>query len=282
MWDLFKHILLKTFIKTYYFSLSILLLFCTAISYGCLANYFDESMCNAWVKDFFLNLIAEIVGILLVLFFVNRSVTLNQDVERKKFTSIALRQLKLVLQKQVYLLFNMFKASVEFKPSNNYETLKDLFDDTYFQEVGFLDLMKVSPGFNHSGVQMDWIDYLFSEFSSFKLALSKVVDRYSFHLDSEVVDLLEELNDSGLIYFVSALKEAKECNDFELRGDLLSECEPLLREYTTLFLQLLDLYNKSVTIKNEIKLDSSKWNELWGDNIIPQVGSSRIQFYSES
>ncbi len=281
MWDFIKHISLKEFAKTYYFSLSVLLFICIAICYGCEVNYLNQSICNAWARDLFLNLIAEIIGILLVLFFVNRSVTINQQQEKSRFRQIAFRQLKMVLTRHVYLLFYMLKASVEVKPNKTYENLSDLFDDTYFNELGNLDLFKVAPVLTPRGNTMNWLDYIYSEFSSLKSAISKVMDRYSFSLDSEEVDLLEEFNDTAFIYFISVLREAKELNNFEVRGDLLSECEHLLREYTTFFLRIVDLYNHSLPSKSQIKIDSSKWNELWSNNVKPQIGESRIEFLSQ-
>jgi len=283
MREFFKKVSLKEFFQTSYFPLVLILLLCVIIFYGCIVNPLGETVCNDWLKDLSLNLVAELIGILLVLILVNRSIELNQAKERKRFRKIAFRQFKLVLHKHIHLLFNMFKASSEAKPEINYEKIEDLFKDTYFKEVGFLDLLKPAPVLNHKGEEMDWLDYLFSEFASLRAALYKVVDRYSFYLDSEVVDLLEEVADAGFISFITVIREAKECNDVELRGDLLSECQPLLMEYTSLFIRLVELYNQSVASESQmIKIDSSKWNELWGNNVRPRIGDSRIQFFSGS
>lgn len=272
----------REFFKTSYFPLALLLLICFFISYGCLTNCLDKYICNDWLKDFSLNLLAELIGILLFLILVNRTISINEDKEKKRFREIAFRHFKLTLNRQLNLLFYMLKASVEVKPENPYEKIEDLFDDTYFNEVGFLDLLKTAPVLTSNGEEMDWLDYLYSEFSSLKSALYKVVDRYSFYLDSEIVDLLEEVADAGFISFITVIREAKQCNNVELQGDLLSECKTLLMEYTSLFLKLVELYNQSVASKSEIKIDSSKWSELWSNKVRPKIGDSRIQISRSS
>ncbi|MBD1940136.1 hypothetical protein [Microcoleus sp. FACHB-68] len=269
---------IKEFGKRYYVLLFASLLICTILFYGCTVGFLDQTVCNLWLRDFLLNLNAEIIGILLVLFLVNRTVRANKENERKKFREIAFRPLKRVFYKQIILLFNMFKASVEVHPCKTYETLEDLFDETYFYELGFLDLLKPAPMLTPRGEEIDWLDYLFTECTSLSVALGKVVDRYSYYLDSEIVDLMEEVADAGFIRFISSIREAKQWHEISIiRGDLLSECQTLLKEYTSSVMKLIDLYNMSVETERQIKIDKNQWREWWGSNVRPRIGDSRIQ-----
>ena len=267
----------KNIWRKYYFTLFSLLIGLIYLLFSCSNNLFNQSVCQSWLKDLSLNLVAELIGILMVLFLVNRSLEIQQEQEKSRFRKIACRQLKLVLNKQFYLLFNIFKAAIENKPEKNYQTIEDLFDNLYFEEVGFLDLLKTAPVLSSNGEEIDWLDYLFNELSSISSVVNKIVDRYCFYLDAEVVDLLEEFADADFISFVTVLREAKQCNQSYLRGDLLSECQPLLREYTILFVRVLNFYNHSVEERYKINIDANKWHQLWDNNLKPLTGGSRTK-----
>lgn len=255
----------------------ILLFFIFSLS-NCINNWFAiGDTCNLWLKDFSLNLTAELMGILLVLFSVNQTVKNSQEKEKKKFKEIAFRQLRYVLRKQIYLLFEMFKATVEVRPDKDYQLLVDLFDETYFYEVKYLDLLSPAPMVTSQGEEMDWLDYLHSELLSLKSALGQVVDRYSFYLESEVVDVMEELSDSVFIRFINSIWDAKNINAIGDRGDLLSPCKDLLQEYATSLLKLMELYNQSAASDRQITMDSRKWDDWWSHNGRPKIGESRIK-----
>jgi|GEM_PF-1576907 len=284
MWHSFRKFLSPDFLKESYAILFLVLLLSFISLWGCLNNFSLGGVCDLWLKDFSLNLAAELVGILVVLFTVNQTVEANQEKEKKKFREIAFRQLRFVLRKQIYLLFDMFKASVEVKPDKDYQNIRDLFDETYFQEVKFLDLLKVAPVVTPQGEEMDWLDYLYSECSSLQSALGQVVDRYSFYLDSQVVDVIEELSASVFIRFIGSIWDAKKMNALGDRGDLLFACKDLLQDYTMTLLELVEIYNESVTTDanatpdgvRQINMDRSKWQDWWSHNGRPKIGESRI------
>lgn len=94
----------KNIWRSYYFTLISLLILLIYLLLSCSNNLFNQSVCQSWLKDLSLNLVAELIGILMVLFLVNRSLDLQQQQEKSRFRKIACRQLKLVLNKQFYLL----------------------------------------------------------------------------------------------------------------------------------------------------------------------------------
>ena len=278
MWYRLRQILSNGFLKESYWILFLIFLASIFSLSSCINNWFVPSnICNLWLKDFSLNLTAELMGILLVLFSVNQTVRTNQEKEKRKFKEIAFRQLRYVLRKQIYLLFEIFKATVEVRPDRDYQTLADLFDDTYFNELKYLDLLTPAPMVTPQGDEMDWLDYLHSELLSLQSALGQVVDRYSFYLDSEVVDVMEELSDSVFVRFINSIWDAKNINAIGDRGDLLSACKDLLREYATSLLKLMELYNQSAASERQITMDRRKWEDWWSHNGRPKIGESRVR-----
>ena len=238
-----------------------------------------------------MNLAADLVGILGGLFTENQTVAANQEKEKRKFREIAFRQLRFVLRKQIYLFFDIFQAAVEAKPDQEYQKIGDLFDETYFQEVNFLDWLKMAPVVTPPGEEMDWLDYLYSECSSRQSALGQVVDcyadlsvRYSFYLDSQVVDVMEELSASVFIRFIGSIWDAKKMKAVGDRGDLLFACKDLLQDYTMTLLELVAIYNESVTSDanatpdgvRQINMDRSKSQAWWSHNGRRKLGASRL------
>lgn len=259
-----KNLSLREFWQASYLGLFAILFACIFTIYGCENGVFNRKTCTHWLQDFSLNLLAEIIGILLVLILVNRSLKINKEREKQRFRQIALRSLKLVLQKQFYLLFYLFKSSIDSPPKKKYLDISDLFDENYFDLIGNLDLLTTAPVADINGKSRDWLDYLSTEFSHLKISFHKVLDRYSFCLDSEVVDVLERLADAALISFIEVLSEAKQDKQINFQGDLLSECRDYLVEYSQLFLKLIDIYNQSALPEDRLKIDGQKWDNLWG------------------
>lgn len=279
MWNFIKNIFsfYSLFQKSYLF-LFFMLFASIFFSSTCINNYLvDRAICDEWLQELSINLVAETTGILMVLFSVNKTVRENREKEKSKFKQIAFRQLRFVLRKQIYLFFEMFKASVKAKPEKDYQTLADLFDDTFFDEVHYLDLLKMAPILNSEGEKIDWLDYLVAECHSLKQALEKVVDRYAVYLESDIVDLMEEITDAPFIRFITSIWEAKKRDGLTSEGDLLFACDNLLRDYTEALVKLVQLYNSNVGSDRKIIIDEGQWKQWWSHKGRPQIGDSRVE-----
>lgn len=283
MLKFFKNAFSKpSFFQESYLILFFILFIVIFLSSSCINGYFiDANVCEEWLQELSINLVAEVTGILLVLFSVTKTVRESREKEKNKFKEIAFRQLKFVFRKQIYLFFEMLKASVKEKPDKTYQNLEDLFDDEYFESLKNLDLLKLAPILSPEGKKMDWLDYLVLECSNLKKALNRVVDRYAFYLESEVVDLMEEMTDAAFIRFITSIWEAKKSNSLSSKGDLLFACENLLREYTSALIKLVELYNENVPSDRQIVIDEAQWKEWWNHKGRPQLGDSRIEVESE-
>lgn len=273
-----KKLFNPSFLYKSYLILFLMLFISIFFSAGCINNYsfLDADVCNVWLEELSINLIAEISGILLVLVSVNKTVRENREREKTKFREIAFRPLKIVLQKQIYLFFEIFKAATKEKPEKEYRNLEDLFDDTYFDELKYLDILKPAPVLSPVGDKMDWLDYLVSECSNLTGALNRVVDRYALYLESELVDLMEKMADAAFIRFINSIWQAKQSNGLTSKGDLLFACEEMLKEYAECLVRLVEIYNENVPSDRRIIIDEKQWKEWWKHKGRPQLGDSRI------
>ncbi|MCT7953637.1 hypothetical protein [Laspinema palackyanum] len=273
-----KKLLIPSGLNKSYILLFLILFLSIFSSYSCINGlWIDREMCGVWLEELSINLIAEVTGILLVLFSVNKTVRESREKEKNKFKEIAFRQLKFTIRKQIYLFFEILKASTPQKPDKPYKKLEDLFDETYFREVQNLDLLTMAPVLTPAGEPMDWLDYLVSESLNLRTALGRVVDRYAFYLESEVVDLMEEMTDASFIRFLTSLWEAKRLNGLTSKGDLLFACEDMFREYADSLVKLVKFYNENVTSDRQIIIDEQQWQEWWNHKGRPQLGDSRIK-----
>ena len=273
----------KTFIQQSYLILFIILFASIFTLYSCINSFLiDSNICNLWLKDFTLNMTAELLGILLVVFSVNKAVKFREQQENNKFKQIAFRQLKIVLNKQLFLFIEMFDYATLAPDKINSKTLPEfLQNDDYYIKLHRLNLLDLAPILTPKGGKMDWLDYIHSESVNLKSAINQVVDRYSFYLDSEVVDLMEKISDAGFIRFITSIWEAKKLEAYKNHGDLLSDCENLLREYIKGLLDLVYFYNDSVTEDRQINLDWETWNNSWQHHCWSKVAESWVETTSD-
>ncbi|HCF29116.1 MAG TPA: hypothetical protein DEV81_18370, partial [Cyanobacteria bacterium UBA11049] len=211
----------------------------------------------------------------LVVFSVDRVIEIEQLKENNKRETVAFLQLRRPLVRHLYLLFNMFKASVQEKPDKNYQTISDLFDDVFFEQLAFLDFAKPAPVF--ISIEANWSDYLSRECSQFKEALNRTVEKYCLFLQPEMIDLIEEIINSPFIWLVfqapTIRKLGRKSDDVLGSYNLLArqEIRDLFKEYTNLVSELFEQYNKRVPEEKQIKLS----DELWANDVPPKIGSGR-------
>ena len=257
---------MKKFLRDSYILLTLLALILL------LLYYFNPGTTN-WLKDFALNITTEIIGILLVVTLIDRAISINQESERKKVQKIAFQQLRIPLSHHFTLLFNIFKSSVQEKPNKKYANVSDLFDDIYFNEIAFFDFSKPAPIIPPT----DWFTHLSRESAKFKNDLNRTVEKYSLYLDSDIIDLLEEIINSSFISFiiqVSSIPKIDEREGYSRQYNLFSGqgFHDLVEEHTTLFTKLIMYYNQNVSDEKKITMTDG----LWGNNTSPKIGSSRL------
>ncbi len=235
--------------------------------------YYVNPYSTNWLQAFSLNLMTNIISILLVVLLIDRVISINQENERIMRQKIAFQQLRLPLLHHFTLLFNIFKASVQVKPDKNYKNVSDLFDDMYFDQITFLDFSRPAP----VTPPTDWFNYLAQNCLEFKENLNRTVEKYSFFLEPDVIDLIEEIVNS---HFIAFILQAPRIPEWDRREGYNRRYEffggqgmiDLIKEYTELFVKLVEHYNQYALSDKKIIMT----DDLWRNDVSPQIGSGRL------
>lgn len=259
---------MRSYFKTPYVLLPILL-------GGCFLLYFISSAQYPWLKSFALDIASEITGIIIVVFSIDRVIAIEQENQRIKLETVAFLQLRRPLRRHFYLFFYMFKAAIAQKPDKDYKTITDLFDNTFFEELAFLDFSKPAPVF--STLQADWFNYVLRECSQFKDSLNRTMEKYCLFLQPEIIELMEEMINSPFLWIVfnaPVIRQFSSDKNISSSYSLLArpEIRDLLKEYIQLIIVLLEQYNQRVPAEKQINIS----DDLWGDGVLPKIGSGRI------
>lgn len=235
------------------------------------------------VRNFALNLAAGIVGTLLTVFLIDQVLRSKEESEEKekkrKYQEIALRHLRIPLINHLRMFTNILKAVSQSAPQKSYDSVHDLFDKDYFAKLELLDFSKDAPLLGYK-----WSDYIARECSRFKESITRTLDRYSLYLDSDIVELMEQIINSSFMDFVVGAPATRELKLRTLPGVVLPNnlfAEKTLyggginvtRKYTERFSRLIDYYNSHESEEKRIKPDENYWRS----DIAPQYGTGLIQ-----
>ena len=229
---------------------------------------------NNWIKDFSLNLFGNVTGILLVVFLIDWILELNHKREKDNFENIALRQIRRPLTSQLDFLFTLYKATSSNKPTKISSKVSDLFTEDFFAQIIYLDFSKQAPVYPF----ISYYDYCFQEVIKFKEGLSRILDRYSIYLSAEIIELIEQINNSGFIFFMISFKTGRDLDNRDgikrhpacLSGSGIID---VVKEYVTLIKKLVGIIEKNLDIRNGIEITTHDWR----DDVTPGVGSGRIE-----
>ena len=258
---------MKNLLTVSYAILGILLFICVLV-------FLCNTPSTEWVSSFSGNLISELLGILLTVFLIDKVIEKNQENERKKYKEVAFRQLRGAIYKHLMLLANIFKASALTLPEKRkFENVREFFDDKFIEQIAYLDFSALAP----VTPDRQWIDYLSEEFLNFKNSLGKTVEKYSMYLDSESLDLMEEVINSSSMAFILQIPNAyalikREGN--QIRPDFFGQStvgDTTFRNYINLFVDLVEVHNRYCAEDKKIFIE----DYIWRDNIAPKLGDSR-------
>jgi acyl-CoA-binding protein len=265
-------------LKSTYIILFTLLTICLTIGF-----FFNSS--TQWLQELPLDLAAEIIGILLVVFSIDSVLDAEQEKERERREAVAFQQLHRPLNRHFLLLFSLFKAAAAGKPEREYQDMTDFFDDFYYQQIAFLDFSK-KVSIAKFG-ETTWSSYISWECWQLHETLNRTVEKYALVLQPDTIDLIEELNNSPFIWLTlqsarmyqieTRLPNHNQTNEPLLLEKLNSlghkEIYELVKEHITLFLSLIELYNENVAPSDRLRWQS----ELWLEASTPPLGSGRLE-----
>ncbi|MBU2492649.1 MAG: hypothetical protein KJ571_08505 [Bacteroidetes bacterium] len=205
---------------------------------------------------------------------IDRIIDKNSILEKKKYEKIALSQLRIPTHKHITFLFNLYKSTATIKPEREISDVKDLFSDDYFLQLAFLDFSQKAPVYP----SMEYYDYCFMECSKFKISISNTLEKYSIHLSSYAIELIENIFNSQ---FLSLLIDFKSIRDMDKREGFkrdqnylsISGMNDQAKEYSKLIINLVEMINSNLEYDKKIKIDINSWSETTA----PKIGSGRIK-----
>ncbi|MGF1495553.1 MAG: hypothetical protein ACFB8W_01830 [Elainellaceae cyanobacterium] len=220
----------------------------------------------SWLKGFSLDVAAEIVGILLVVFSVDRVIDAEREQERRKLEAVAFQQMRKPLLRHLSGLLNLMQAArgkqvISGEPGRS---LDELFDPEAIQRVAQFNLNQPAAiaGFDH----ISWLDYLLRECLQFRESLNRTVEKYSLFLQPEVIDLIEEMINSSFLWTVlqfprpysaewglSSLNLGNAVGSDDATPVTFStNVSEALAEHVALFLRLVQFFNDNVSPNQQL------------------------------
>lgn len=237
----------------------------------CLAAYILLPVTHTGWRGLTLNLATEVLGILLTVILIDSIIRRRQDRERSRYRSIAVQQLRFPLIQHSMLLFNLYKASVERKPEREISGVADLFDADYFEQIGYLDFEKLGP----VTPPMIWAEWVGAEMGRFKDDLERVVDKYAIYFDPDTLEVAERLVSSRFIhltgFFPTMIVQWKQ-GGVQVPANLLVGLSDMVREHTTAFCNLVEVYNAEAPEDRKVAFGE----HMWHNDTSPLIGSGRV------
>ena len=156
---------------------------------------------QAWLSNLLLNLGANVIGILVVLIFVERIVRSDNDRNRKRVERGALRKTGQSIQQIVRAFSNLLKGSLLAPPVTPPETVADLFAEAHIQSLDKCDFGAAHVAPSSRG----WPEYMNDVLYRSLGELSSVIAAYGAFVQPEYLELLDELCDHVYIEYVRSM-----------------------------------------------------------------------------
>ena len=227
---------------------------------------------KGWFEDFSLNLGTELIGVLISVLFIDLVVSRHERAEKLKLRKIALRQLRIPMQRHLNLLFGIYKASVAQEPEQKFDKPESLFCEDYFTQIAYFDFSKEAPVVP----KQQWMQYIQKEVKNFNDSLSRTLEKYAIYLDSEVIDLLEKMINSSFLSFLQQIPNIRHTDEIEgyIRKYVFFGApgmRDMVEEYSKDFSRITEIYNSVVDSNQVVKFSE----DIWRNNVAPKIGSAR-------
>ncbi|ACK70368.1 hypothetical protein PCC7424_1937 [Gloeothece citriformis PCC 7424] len=211
---------------------------------------------NNWLQDFSLDIASEIIGILLVIFAVDRVIDAEREKKDKKKERVAMQQIKQPILEHFSVLMETFNKIKTECNNSNLEDLSNIFDRLNNQELSdFSGSLKNQDHLLYSieNDNIDWLDYLSQECRTTQESLNRTVEKYSLFLQPRLLRTIEEFVNSPFLRLIvdyqDKLKSVDKLDKFTQNYQDLFENPDfilLLKQHLIKFFKLIKLFNKNI------------------------------------
>jgi len=251
-------------LKRTYWILGTLLLSCFIISLSVHSS-------PLWLKNFSLDVAAEITGILLALFSIDRVMEAEKQKKQQKLEQVALKNLRRLLLRHFQFVLNLFHIAPDGEDEVN-RAINALFIKANRRPVSSLQNNEIKNSLDR--IDLNRLDYLSWECQEFRTALSQTVEKYSLVLQPDMILSIEKIINSPLIWLMLRLKrllqnpnESLNLNQLVL-GKVVSEDSseaPRIGDFIGRHIlelsQLIDLYNENCPPEERIENHKILWSD---------------------
>ncbi|PZX46938.1 hypothetical protein [Algoriphagus chordae] len=234
---------------------------------------------NDTAEDFSLNLITEILGIFITVLLIDLVIKRKDDREKKKILKNTFAQFKIPAQNLLSFFASIYKASTDTKPkewNTDYKSL--LSTEQFYDSIKHLDFLKTAP----VTPSTNWINHSHHQMTGIKNGFEKIIDKYAFALDSQIISDLEWLTNNWIINILSSgpiiLASDQSMNHkreyfclLAIQNETGIEDNPI-KELIDKVFEVAE-YFKSITDETS---DIHYSDSLWQENMSPKLSESRV------
>ncbi len=156
-----------------------------------------------FVKDYAPGLATEALGILLTLVLVQRILERRQEEDRSRASRGGVRRAESPLRDLAELWSEVIKGSLPHAPARPPMTYEDLFASEWVSAVDSSELARV----RYSWSGETWVESAARTVSRARRQISAILDSYGVHLNTHLIEALDDLRDDQLLNHVESLGE---------------------------------------------------------------------------
>jgi hypothetical protein len=231
---------------------------------------------NKNFSDYLINVSVEVLGAIITVLFIDIYLNKHEKIIADKRERIAWTLLKPLMRAHYSLLFNLYKASTA-KRGSNFKTIElpKFLSDDYIDTIRHLNVTLKAPVFPAT----TWINYLRIEFDQFNKKYDTILDKYSAHMDPDLVDVIESIRNSlfhhHMVIGLSMMDNLKRDNDNPTPQNIFGQMftkEVIIEPYLQNLKTLISLSSNVDIMKDFLDIGDGHWR----NDISPAIGSSRI------
>jgi len=218
----------------------------------------------AW-SDLGLNLLTEIIGIGVTLFFIDRAFRAQEAAREKKYAQVVHQRLRLPLNQHLALWSMIFRSAHE-------NLVKKTMPGVDAAKVpipslgellasGNFDMLVAFDPRENARVHppIPWAQYLVWELNNFKTQLAQILDAYAIFLSPEELQKVEACLHSNLMFALPQLLQVsavggKTLHPFYAKEEGRNQVASFVSQHLTRIRELVEVINVSLEEKERIRL----------------------------